>query len=89
MSSSSRRIDRLQATFDQDGLVANASLIVPATLMARLGLEALINTWVRTGSVNAGRKILTPNARVERQASGLGGCLAVLVQDSNSKAVNG
>ncbi len=59
MSSSSRRIDRLQATFDHDGIVANAGLIVPATLMARLGLEALIDTWVRTGSSRPGRKILT------------------------------
>jgi Transposase DDE domain group 1 len=59
VSSSSRRIDRLQATFDHDGLVANAGLIVPATLMARLGLEALINTWVRTGSSRPGRKVLT------------------------------
>ena len=27
--------------------------------MARLGLEALINTWVRTGSARPGRKVLT------------------------------
>lgn len=59
MSASSRRIDRLEATFDHDGLVANAGLVVPATLMARLGLEALIDTWVRTGSARPGRKILT------------------------------
>jgi len=57
--SSSRRIDRLQATFDHEGIVANAGLLVPATLMARLGLEALINTWVRTGSSRPGRKVLT------------------------------
>jgi hypothetical protein len=59
VSSSSRRIDRLQATFDHDGLVANAGLVVPATLMARLGLEALINRWVKTGSSRPGRKVLT------------------------------
>ena len=59
MSSSSRRIDRLQATFDHEGLIANAGLLVPATLMARLGVEALINTWVKTGSSRPGRKILT------------------------------
>ena len=59
MSASSRRIDRLQTTFDHEGLVANAGLVVPATLMARLGLEALIDTWVRTGSARPGRKILT------------------------------
>ncbi len=59
MSSSSRRIDRLEATFDHAGLVANAGLIVPATLMARLGLESLINAWVKTGSALPGRKVLT------------------------------
>ena len=59
MSASSRRIDRLQATFDHGGLVANAGLVVPATLMVRLGLEALIDAWVRTGSARPGRKILT------------------------------
>ena len=59
MSASSRKLDRLQATFDHDGIVANAGLIVPATLMVRLGLEQLIDTWARTGSARPGRKILT------------------------------
>lgn len=59
MLSSSRKFDGLQATFDHDGLVANAGLIVPATLMARLGLESLINRWVKTGSANPGCKLLT------------------------------
>jgi hypothetical protein len=57
--SSSRTIDRLDATFDHDGLVANAGLVVAATLMTRLGLEALINERVRTGAANPGRKLLT------------------------------
>lgn len=59
MSTSSRTIDRFDATFDHENLVANAGLVVPATLIARLGLEALINTRVRTGSANPGRKLLT------------------------------
>ena len=59
MRSSSRKLDRLQATFDHEGLVANAGLIVPVTLMVRLGLEALIDRWVKTGSSRPGRKILT------------------------------
>ncbi|MGI9615770.1 MAG: IS1380 family transposase [Acidimicrobiales bacterium] len=59
MSVSSRDLDRLETTFDHDGLVANAGLIIPATLMTRLGLQALIETWVRTGSANPGRKVLT------------------------------
>ena len=59
MFSVSRTIDRYEATFDHDGLIANAGLIVVATLMSRLGLERLANTWVRTGSHAPGRKICT------------------------------
>ncbi len=59
MSGVSRRIDRLEPIFDHDGIVANAGLVLPATLMTRLGLEALIDQWVRTGSSRPGRKILT------------------------------
>jgi len=59
VSSSSRSLDRIETTFDHDGIVANAGLIVPATLMVRLGLEGLINRWVRTGSSRPGRKVLT------------------------------
>jgi len=55
----SRTIDRYDTSFDQDGLVANAGLIVIATLMCRLGLETLANRWVRTGSFAPGRKICT------------------------------
>ena len=64
MSSSSRILDRLKATFDHEGLVANAGLIVPATLMSRLGLEALIDEHVKTGSSRPGRKILTVVAAI-------------------------
>lgn len=55
----SRTIDRYDTSFDHDGLVANAGLIVIATLMSRLGLERLANEWVRTGSFAPGRKICT------------------------------
>lgn len=59
MSTSSRTINGLEATFDHDGLVSNAGLVLAATLMARLGLEALIDRHVNTGSANPGRKLLT------------------------------
>jgi hypothetical protein len=49
----------LETTFDHEGLVANAGLVLAATLMARLGLETLINQRVQTGSANPGRKLLT------------------------------
>ena len=59
MSASSRTIDRVETTFDHPGLVANAGLIVAATLMTRLGLESLIGRWVRTGCPNPAHKMLT------------------------------
>ena len=54
MSGSSRSLDRLATTFNHEGLVANAGLILAGTLMARLGLSGLIERWVRTGSANPG-----------------------------------
>jgi hypothetical protein len=59
----SRSINRVEVTFDDETLVADAGLIVPATLMLRLGLEALINNMVRlvdrVGGARPGRKVLT------------------------------
>jgi hypothetical protein len=63
VSSVSHPIDRVEATFDDSTLVANAGLIVPATLMVRLGLEPLVNSTVRlvgrVGGALPGRKVLT------------------------------
>jgi hypothetical protein len=59
----SRGIDRVGVTFDDPSLVADAGLIVPATLMVRLGLEALVDQVVRlvdrVGGARPGRKVLT------------------------------
>lgn len=56
-------IDRIDATFDDPNLVANAGLLVVATLAQRLGLDALINDTVclagRVGGARPGRKVLT------------------------------
>jgi hypothetical protein len=49
----SRGIDRIGVTFDEPSLVADAGLIVPATLMVRLGLEALTNRVVHLGGRQA------------------------------------
>ena len=63
MSRVSRAIDGIEVTFDDETLVADAGLMVPATLMVRLGLEALVNQTVRlvgrVGGALPGRKILT------------------------------
>jgi len=59
----SHSIDRVDVIFDDSTLVANAGLIVPATLMACLGLESLVNSTVRlvgrVGGARPGRKVLT------------------------------
>ena len=61
-------IDRVGATFDDPSLVADAGLIVPATLMVRLGLQALVDQVVRlidrVGGAKPGRKVLTPVASI-------------------------
>ena len=73
MASVSHAIDRLEACFDDPTLVADAGLIVPATLMVRLGLEALINQTVRlvdrVGGARPGRKVLTLVAAILAEAS--------------------
>jgi hypothetical protein len=59
----SHGLDRVEVSFDDESLVANAGLILTATLALRLDLEALINATVRlTGRVGGfapGRKILS------------------------------
>lgn len=59
----SRGIDRIEVTFDDPSLVANAGLLLVGTLVSRLGLEELINRTVRlvgrTGGAMPGRKVLT------------------------------
>jgi len=63
VTSVSRGIDRVEVTFDDPKLVANAGLLLVATLVVRLGLERLINELVdlsgRVGGALPGRKVLT------------------------------
>ena len=63
MRSVSRGIDRIEVTFDEPNLVANAGLLLVATLVVRLRLERLINSTVnlsgRIGGALPGRKVLT------------------------------
>ena len=63
MNRVSRGIDRIEVTFDDDNLVANAGLLLVSTLVLRLGLEELINTTLnlvgRVGGSRPGRKVLT------------------------------
>ncbi len=63
MSRVSHAIDRIQVTFDDEKLVANAGLLLVATLALRLDLEAVVNRLVRlsgrVGGSRPGRKIST------------------------------
>jgi hypothetical protein len=63
VSQVSHGIDRLEAFFDDETLVADAGLVVPATLIARLGLEGLADSKVRlvdrVGGARPGRKLCT------------------------------
>ena len=63
MSGVSHNIDRYGVVFDDEGLVADAGLLVAGTLMDRLGLEGLVDQVVRlggrVGGANPGRKVLT------------------------------
>ena len=47
MTRVSHALDRIDATFDDPNLVANAGLLLVATLSERLALEGLIDTTVR------------------------------------------
>lgn len=63
MSRVSQTLDRVHVTFDDGNLVANAGLLLPATLSERLDLEALVDATVRldgrVGGASPGRKVLT------------------------------
>ena len=63
MSRVSRSLDRIAVTFDDPNLVANAGLLLVATLVDRLDLEALVNATVRmagrVGGALPGRKVLS------------------------------
>src|SRR5277367_4949636 len=56
-------LDRMQATFDDQRVVADAGIVLVATLAERLGIEALIGDSValareRAGWQNAGCKVM-------------------------------
>ena len=60
---SSHSLDRLDVAFDDDRLVADAGLVLPATLAAHLGLKGLVEEHLdlgaRPGRANVGDKLLT------------------------------
>ena len=63
MRASSHILDRLQVTFDHEHAVADAGLLLPATLAGHLGLRELFDTYVDLGDApgraNVGHKAMT------------------------------
>jgi hypothetical protein len=62
----SRGIDRIAVTFDDPNLVANAGLLLVATLVSKLGLESLCSSTIRLSGdrrLRPGPKDLDPGAR--------------------------
>ena len=51
-----RRLDRLEAVFDDERVVANAGVVLAATLCDRLGLEALVDDCVALADSSAGSR---------------------------------
>jgi hypothetical protein len=60
---SSHTLDRVDAAFDDDRLVADAGLLLPATLALHLGLKGLVDRFLdlgrAAGRANVGDKFLT------------------------------
>jgi len=63
VSAVSRDLDGVVVAFDEPNLVADAGLLLPATVAVRLGLESLVNAVVRlsgrVGGAFPGRKVLS------------------------------
>ena len=57
------KVDSLRVAFDDERLVSDAGLMLPASLAGRLGVEALVNETVdlsgRTGGALPGRKVMS------------------------------
>ena len=60
---SSHTLDQLDTCFDDTHAIANAGLLLPATLVERLGIEQAVDQVIdlgdRPGAARPGRKLLT------------------------------
>src|SRR3974377_1881444 len=57
MRESCHSLDRLAVTFDDDHAVANAGMILPATLAQHLGMRELFDRHVDLGDVPGGANV--------------------------------
>ena len=77
MTRVSHAIDRIEVSFDDPNLVANAGLLLTATLADRLELETMIDATVKLGDrvsgARPGRKVLTLRHGYVRQLEAVNG----------------
>jgi hypothetical protein len=78
MRTSSHSLDRVRVVFDDDHLVADAGLILPATLAEHLGVRDLFETYVDLGDApghaNVGHKAMTVVHAVLADADSIHDC---------------
>ena len=71
-------LDRVRVAFDDRRAVADAGILLPVTLAARLGIEALVDRFVRLGqraaAANAGGKVMTLVAAMLLGADSIDDC---------------
>jgi hypothetical protein len=53
---SARRLERVEAVFDDERVVANAGVLLASTLSERLGTEALVDRYVVLAASSAGSR---------------------------------
>jgi hypothetical protein len=70
--------DRLAVAFDDERLVADGGVVLPATLASRLGIETLVDRTVdlgdRPGAANPGAKLMTLIAAMALGADSIDDC---------------
>ena len=83
--------DRVVVCFDDERLVADAGIVLPATLAARLAVEALVDEAVclgdRPGAAHAGSKVMTLIAAMALGADSIDDC--DILRSGRSAAVLG
>lgn len=71
-------LDRVTVAFNDRRAVADAGIVLPMTLAARLGLEAVVDRFVRlgqrAGAAHAGRKVMTLVAAMLLGADSIDDC---------------
>ena len=71
-------LDRVRVCFDDHRAVEDAGIVLAVTLAARLGIEALVDRFVRLGSragaANPGRKVMSLVAAMLLGADSIDGC---------------